>query len=109
MIKGAMINKLLDKLLPKHLTWWKLVMFQLSGIILVILMIALGLDKPFAFIVGHKNDDTLGWLFIISIVLPIFIGRYRKIKGWRVLALIWMSIFVLLTISFIIMLFKLTK
>ena len=53
-----MIKKILKKLLPQNLTWWKLAIVQLSGLALVILMIKLGIGKPFASIVGHKNDDA---------------------------------------------------
>lgn len=69
-----MIKKILKKLLPQNLTWWKLAIVQLSGLALVILMIKLGIGKPFASIVGHKNDDSLGWIIIFSAVLPIVIG-----------------------------------
>ena len=97
-----MIKKILKKLLPQNLTWWKLVIMQLSGLALVILMIKLGIDKPFASIVGRKNDDSLGWIIIFSVVLPIVIGWYKRIKGWLVLALFWTCLLLIMICCFII-------
>ena len=97
-----MIKKILKKLLPQNLTWWKLAIVQLSGLALVILMIKLGIDKLFASIVGHKNDDSLGWIIIFSVILPIVIGWYKRIKGWWVLALFWTCLLLIMICCFII-------
>lgn len=102
-----MIKKVLKKLLPPNLTWWKLAIMQLSGLALVILMINLGIDKPFASIVGHKNDDSLGWFIFLSVVLPIIIGWYKKIRGWWVLVLFWTSFMLIMICCFVVKLYSL--
>ena len=104
-----MIKKILKKLLPQNLTWWKLVIMQLSGLALVILMIKLGIDKPFASIVGHKNDDSLGWIIIFSVVLPIVIGWYKRIKGWWVLALFWTCLLLIMICCFVVKIYPLNS
>lgn len=104
-----MIKKILKKLLPQNLTWWKLVIMQLSGLALVILMIKLGIGKPFASIVGHKNDDSLGWIIIFSVVLPIVIGWYKRIKGWLVLALFWICLLLIMICCFVVKLYSLNS
>ena len=104
-----MIKKILKKLLPQNLTWWKLVIIQLSGLALVILMIKLGIDKPFASIVGHKNDDSLGWLIFLSVVIPIIIGWYKKIRGWWVLALFWTCLLLIMICCFVVKLYSLNS
>lgn len=104
-----MIKKILKKLLPQNLTWWKLAIVQLSGLALVILMIKLGIGKPFASIVGHKNDDSLGWIIIFSAVLPIVIGWYKRIKGWWVLALFWTCLLLIMICCFVVKLYSLNS
>lgn len=71
----------------KNLTWWKLVVIQVIGIIITFLISLLKLDRLIIFEFGsHSGVDNI--VPIVFIFLPAFIGWIKKIKRWYIPVLV---------------------
>ena len=67
----------------RNITWWKLVIIQLIGIIITILIPLLGIDRLIILAFGnHSGVDNI--VPIVFIFLPPFIGWIKKIKRWYI-------------------------
>ena len=73
----------------RQITWWKLVIVQLIGVIIIFLIPFLGIDRLIILTFGsHTGIESV--IPMIMIIFPAFIGWDRKIKGW------WIPLFLVL-------------
>ena len=50
----------------KDLTWWKLVILQVVGVLIGFLIIGLNINQSILLLEGHLIDDIVGWIWILS-------------------------------------------
>ena len=64
-------------------SWWKLVLVQILGVVIIFLIPFLGIDRLIIFTFGnHTGIESV--ISMMLIIFPVFIGWDRKIKGWWV-------------------------
>ena len=51
----------------KDLTWWKLVIIQVVGVLIGFLIIGLNINQSILLLEGHLIDDIVGWIWILSL------------------------------------------
>lgn len=59
-------KKMIEKILAKKLTCWKLIIIQFIGILIVVLIIKLGIDRPFASNDELLEEETTTFLNLVS-------------------------------------------
>ena len=65
----------------KQITWWKLLVVQILGVVIMFLIPFLGIDRLIILTFGnHTGIESV--ISMMLIIFPVFIGWDRKIKGW---------------------------
>ena len=65
----------------KQITWWKLLVVQIIGVVIMFLIPFLGIDRLIILTFGsHTGIESV--IPIMMIIFPVIIGWERKIKGW---------------------------
>ena len=65
----------------KQITWWKLVLVQIIGVVIMFLIPFLNIDRLIILTFGnHTGIESV--ISMMLIIFPVFIGWDRKIKGW---------------------------
>ena len=65
----------------KQITWWKLLVVQIIGVVIMFLIPFLGIDRLIILTFGgHTGIESV--IPMMMIIFPVFIGWDRKIKGW---------------------------
>ena len=65
----------------KRITWCKLVIVQIVGVVIMFLIPFLGIDRLIIQTFGsHTGIESV--ISMMMIIFPIFVGWERKIKGW---------------------------
>ena len=65
----------------KQITWWKLLVAQIIGVVIMFLIPFLGIDRLIILTFGnHTGIESV--ISMMLIIFPVFIGWDRKIKGW---------------------------
>ncbi len=90
----------------KDLTWWKLVILQVVGVFIGFLIIGLNINQSILLLEGHLNDDIVGWIWILSLILPAFIGWKKKITKWWIPTLSMLIPLVASLVGYIVLMLK---
>ena len=65
----------------KQITWWKLLVAQIIGVVIMFLIPFFGIDRLIILTFGsHTGIESV--IPIMLIIFPVIIGWERKIKGW---------------------------